>query len=708
MRAPTAAATPLVVLPLMLPMTHGVALSRMFATRQASLDQGGPSGMIRGVPRVARLEAGTREGGKISRRNTESFGPLALLDVCYMTDDCTPGLYVEAGFRTQCEKTPFSGGDTVCCKPFATPCDSDKACCSGNCDASHTRCDDAIVPAHPTDEEHSHEDDFYSDEIAYYSDEIAYYSDEITSDTPKDSSGDIMADQQDGEGGQLYDDGETSYGEYDDGQYRHDKYDDRITGSGLDRYWDGYSGRYSFGQYDYTTSSEATSRAQDNPLVEDSGTGPYEDRVGSPDNNHDDEKGTEFPPPHDQTSGASPKDDGVHEGGEGEESTTGPLSTSWTEESSTTICQPDYAAGTIETMASSETRVEAVAMDSQGNVFYSVSKGQSAGNTILRAASSSLSSDNTNVDTDNDNDGDTVVYAGTGIILAMAIDADDNLIFTMEDAPAVSGGVFLLSWRQINPGGDVGAEDSSGTGVSMYDPFFEKTSETETAETSAVSLAAGLGPFLPGVAVCPVTGDVYVTRGHTGIARLVKGTDGSFGQKMEWNMVDMAFKDGVKTRAPLMVWDIAVNSIGIVYFTTYVQQGVVLKGIFPRQGGAAQVRLVGGKWDSGVSGSSGDGGKALSAVLAYPKGIAVDADDNIYVAEFQGEKIRNISTSGIISTCVGTGSTVYEGDGGPASEAGLDLPNAIAFMSSTPGSRMAIADFGHNAVRIVTPTSLCP
>lgn len=94
MRAPTAAATPLVVLPLMLPMTHGVALSRMFATRQASLDQRGPARMIRGAPSAAGLEAGKREGGKISRRNTESFGPLALLDVCYMADDCTPGLYV--------------------------------------------------------------------------------------------------------------------------------------------------------------------------------------------------------------------------------------------------------------------------------------------------------------------------------------------------------------------------------------------------------------------------------------------------------------------------------------------------------------------------------------------------------------------------------------------------------------------------------------
>ncbi len=36
-------------------------------------------------------------------------------------------------------------------------------------------------------------------------------------------------------------------------------------------------------------------------------------------------------------------------------------------------------------------------------------------------------------------------------------------------------------------------------------------------------------------------------------------------------MKDMPFNDLGKTRAPLMVWDIAVNSIGIVYFTTYVQ-----------------------------------------------------------------------------------------------------------------------------------------
>lgn len=49
----------------------------------------------------------------------------------------------------------------------------------------------------------------------------------------------------------------------------------------------------------------------------------------------------------------------------------------------------------------------------------------------------------------------------------------------------------------------------------------------------------------------------------------------------------------------------------------------------------------------------------------------------------------------------------YEGDGGPAFEAGLDLPNAMAFAPGISASKMVIADFGHNAVRVVAPISSC-
>lgn len=111
---------------------------------------------------------------------------------------------------------------------------------------------------------------------------------------------------------------------------------------------------------------------------------------------------------------------------------------------------------------------------------------------------------------------DVLVYTGTGVILAMAVDADDNLVFSMEDAHAVSGGVFMLPISQDEDG------ELGGGGEASLDG----------ATAPAVLLAGGLGPFLPGVAVCPATGDIYVSRGHSGIARLVKGADGGFSTKV--------------------------------------------------------------------------------------------------------------------------------------------------------------------------------
>lgn len=118
---------------------------------------------------------------------------------------------------------------------------------------------------------------------------------------------------------------------------------------------------------------------------------------------------------------------------------------------------------------------------------------------------------------------DTLVYTGTGVILAMAVDANDNLVFSMEDAPAVSGGVYML---KTAPGERLLSQDEDeelgdGGEASLDD-----------ATAPAVLLAGGLGPFMPGVAVCPVSGDIYVSRGHTGIARLVKDADGGFSTKV--------------------------------------------------------------------------------------------------------------------------------------------------------------------------------
>ncbi|CAN0479192.1 unnamed protein product, partial [Laminaria digitata] len=51
-----------------------------------------------------------------------------------------------------------------------------------------------------------------------------------------------------------------------------------------------------------------------------------------------------------------------------------------------------------------------------------------------------------------------------------------------------------------------------------------------------------------------------------------------------------------------------------------------------------------------------------------------------------------------------TESQDYLGDGGPALDAAMDMPNALAFGPGQAGGRMAIADFGNNALRVITPS----
>jgi sugar lactone lactonase YvrE len=82
---------------------------------------------------------------------------------------------------------------------------------------------------------------------------------------------------------------------------------------------------------------------------------------------------------------------------------------------------------------------------------------------------------------------------------------------------------------------------------------------------------------------------------------------------------------------------------------------------------------------NGTAGYSGDGGAATSAELNRPTGVAVDTVGNIYVADFQNNRIRKVTVStGKISTVAGTGAAGYSGDGGAATSAKLYLPQGVA------------------------------
>lgn len=100
----------------------------------------------------------------------------------------------------------------------------------------------------------------------------------------------------------------------------------------------------------------------------------------------------------------------------------------------------------------------------------------------------------------------------------------------------------------------------------------------------------------------------------------------------------------------------------------------------------------------GGSGYSGDGGAATNATISGPVAVAVDLADNLYISDQSDNRIREVGTDGIINTLAGTGGSFYSGDGGPAVDAGLYTPGGIAVDAS---GDVFIADMNSYRIRKV-------
>lgn len=105
---------------------------------------------------------------------------------------------------------------------------------------------------------------------------------------------------------------------------------------------------------------------------------------------------------------------------------------------------------------------------------------------------------------------------------------------------------------------------------------------------------------------------------------------------------------------------------------------------------------------NGIGGFAGDGGPATQAELFYPKGIAMDAAGNLYIADYTNQRIRKVSANGIIETIAGIGITGQYGDGGPANQAELNFPTGVAVDNA---GNVYIADNQNFVVRLLTPVA---
>jgi PKD repeat protein/sugar lactone lactonase YvrE len=105
----------------------------------------------------------------------------------------------------------------------------------------------------------------------------------------------------------------------------------------------------------------------------------------------------------------------------------------------------------------------------------------------------------------------------------------------------------------------------------------------------------------------------------------------------------------------------------------------------------------------GTGGYGGDGNLAVSAILNQPGGIALDSLGNLYIADLGNNRIRKINTStGIISTIAGNGTSGFGGDGAAATAANLYRPSSVAVDRS---GNIYIADTYNGRIRKVAATT---
>jgi hypothetical protein len=103
---------------------------------------------------------------------------------------------------------------------------------------------------------------------------------------------------------------------------------------------------------------------------------------------------------------------------------------------------------------------------------------------------------------------------------------------------------------------------------------------------------------------------------------------------------------------------------------------------------------------TGVCSFTGDG-LGVSSAVAYPQGLAVDANDNLFIGDYSN-RVRWLAPNGFITTIAGTGAAGYNGDGGLATAALLSEPTGVALDSA---GNILVSDYNNLRVRKITAFS---
>ncbi len=305
-----------------------------------------------------------------------------------------------------------------------------------------------------------------------------------------------------------------------------------------------------------------------------------------------------------------------------------------------------------------------VAVDSQGNVYFS------SGNSVFKVSGSTLT-----------------LVAG-----------NSRAGFSGDGGPAVNAQLNAPQGIAVDPLGDVFIADTNNNRIRLVAPNGIINTFAGNGQKGAPLAFGDGGPaiqanlYLPGGVALDSNNNLYIADTGDNLIREVT-TDGIINTIAGDSLPSYKGDGGLPTVAELhSPEDVAVDKSGNVYISdtanAYIREITLSNN---------QINFIAG---NGTVGYSGDSGKATSAGMVEPFAIAVDANANVYFAEPEDARIREITVSnGDINTVVGNGVQGFAGDGGSALKAEIHLSNGIAIDSS---GNMYIADTLNNRIRKVS------
>ena len=306
--------------------------------------------------------------------------------------------------------------------------------------------------------------------------------------------------------------------------------------------------------------------------------------------------------------------------------------------------------------------------------------------------------------------GKVITVAGNGTRVdgpdgSLAIDS--GLDGPVSVSPLASGGFLITEYddsliRMVSPGTPQTATITTiaGTGVSANTgmggpattiPLDHPTDAEQLADGSVLIADSGdLGR--PSGAATSATGDIrQLSAAAPGATITIIAGGGSCDDAQ--TVCDGMPASQVTLHHPASISPIAGGAGGYL-IAEYRQDAVRMVSAVGPAGTFSTVAGV-----QGSAGYSGDGGPATAAQLNHPDQVVSNPDGSFLIADTGNNVIREVSPTGTISTIAGNGFAAELGDGGPATAASLDSPEAVA---PTVNGGTLIADTTNGVIREVT------